>query len=77
MAIYVNGALDVSAVGRTNTAKTADVLIGADGMGNYFDGLIDDLAIYCEALSANQITALATDSILPNGRLPAPALARS
>ncbi|MEY2410601.1 MAG: hypothetical protein QOF48_3271 [Verrucomicrobiota bacterium] len=77
MAIYVNGQLDASAVGRANTTKDADVLIGySEGIpGSYFQGFIDEFAIFGEALSPSQITALAAPAgPLPNTILPAPVL---
>ena len=38
-------------------------------------GLIDDFAIYCEALAPNQIAALASDSVRPDNILPEAAIA--
>lgn len=35
-----------------------DVFYNADGPANYFDGLLDDLRVYDQALNANQITSI-------------------
>ena len=77
MAVYVNGALAASAVGRANTTKDANVLIGfCEAItDSYFRGYIDEFAIFGEALSPSQITALATPAgIFPTNTLPAPVL---
>ena len=73
MAIYVNGQLDAAAIGRPNTLGDRNLLIGwleAADETSHFDGQIDDLAIYCQALAPNQIAALASDSVKPDELLP-------
>lgn len=77
MAIYVNGLLDTSAVGRVNTAGDLNALIGfCEGIPNsYFQGFIDEFAVFGEALSPSQIAALAAPAgIFPNSPLPPPVL---
>lgn len=77
MGIWVNGLLDTSAVGRTNTAGDNQVLIGfCQTLANsYFQGHLDELAVYGEALSASQIAALAgATGIFPDELLPEPVL---
>jgi Concanavalin A-like lectin/glucanases superfamily len=58
--IYVNGALDsVHAAGPSLAANTQDVLIGnLPGGGNNFIGMIDEVAIWTRALSADEIKSL-------------------
>ena len=77
MAIYVNGLLDTADFGRSNTVRSGDVLLGfSEGIpGSYFQGFVDEFAVYCAALSPNQIAALAGNSIFPTNALPEPALA--
>lgn len=77
MACYVNGLLAASAVGRVNTLKDANLTIGfVEGIpGSYFQGRIDELAVFCEALSPSQIVALANPlGPFPNSILPEPVL---
>lgn len=59
MHVYVNGALDATSNGTvTNTQYNEDAWIGADPRGqDYFNGKIDDLRMYNEALSADAIKA--------------------
>jgi len=58
--IIVNGLADAGSGGHANFANTTDpVLIGRWAGGNYFDGLLDELVIYNEALTANQVMYLA------------------
>jgi predicted outer membrane repeat protein len=77
MALYVNGLLDTADVGRTNTVRNGDVLLGYSEAlaGSYFQGFVDEFAVYSVALSPNQIEALANNSIFPTNALPEPALA--
>ena len=77
MAIYVNGLLDNADFGRTNTVRHGDLLLGfSEALANsYFQGFVDEFAVFNEALSANQVAALANNSIYPTNALPAPALA--
>lgn len=77
MAIYVNGQLDASAVGRPNTVGDHNLLLGfcPSIAGSQFSGWIDEFAIFGEALSASQISALAaTNGMFPNSALPQPVL---
>ena len=77
MAIYVNGRLDASEVGHPNSLGNHDLVIGwlqAAGNADYFQGRIDDLAIYAEPLAANQVAALASDAVTPIELLPPPEL---
>lgn len=77
MAVYVNGLLDNSALGVANTLTNANVLVGFSpaNPGSYFQGFIDELAIYDGALSASQIAALAAiGGIRPDAPLAAPVL---
>ncbi len=77
MALYVNGRLDTSAVGRPNTTLDANMLLGFSAAlaNSYFQGFIDEFAIFGEALSASQIAQLAApNGIQPNAILPAPVL---
>lgn len=77
MALYVNGRLDTADFGRANTVRPGDVLLGfSEGIaGSYFQGFIDEFAIYGFALSPNQVEALANNTVFPDGILPEPALA--
>jgi hypothetical protein len=77
MSVYVNGLLKASAVNRPNTTKDANVLLGfSEAIGDsYFRGFIDEFAIFGEALSPSQISALAVPTgIFANSALPAPVL---
>ncbi|HEY4178778.1 MAG TPA: LamG domain-containing protein [Kofleriaceae bacterium] len=62
--VYVNGIEIANDFAFTKLYDTHDVLIGADADGgpafNFVHGAIDDLRIYNRALSAAEITALAT-----------------
>lgn len=83
LALYVNGQLDASVVGRTNTLNAHNLLIGGLGTpaGTQFEGYIDDVAVFCATLPANQIAALALPATRANTLLPgevfSPALAAS
>ena len=76
IALYVNGLLDVSTVGHAHAPRAGDLLVGFSEAlaGSYFQGALDDLAIFGEALSASQITALASNTVTPDAVLPAPVL---
>ncbi|MBI3869816.1 MAG: hypothetical protein HY299_14935 [Verrucomicrobia bacterium] len=73
--LYVNGQLDASTVGHAHAPRDADLLVGFSEAlaGSYFQGALDDLAIYCQALPPNQIAALAAnaapDRVLPTAVL--------
>ncbi len=73
MRLYVNGALANSAAGAglyaPNGPQSEDLHIGsgADNGGSfYFDGLIDDVALWDEALSAAEIQGVMNDGV-PGG----------
>lgn len=77
MSIYVNGALVASAMNRVNTTKDANVLLGYSEaiVDSHFRGFIDEFAIFGEALSPSQISALAAPAgIFANATLPEPVL---
>lgn len=74
-ALYVNGRLDASSLGNVNNLGAHDLLIGWLGgapVGAQFAGNIDDLAIFCDALSPNQIATLALPATRASQLLPAP-----
>jgi hypothetical protein len=84
LALYVNGQLDASVVGRANTLTAHNLLIGWLGgaaPAAQFQGCIDDVSIFCAPLPANQIAALALPATRANHLLPAevfsPSLAAS
>ena len=82
--IYVDGELNSTEYGVANTIKDADVLLGwSEGIvGSNFVGDINDVLIFCEALGAVQIRALAEApalaaealplSLVPSNALPLP-----
>ncbi len=78
MALYVDGVVVASSFGQVNSTKDADLLIGfSEGLtDSNFRGFIDEFAVFCAALSPNQIAALAqsTEGLLPTEILPEPAL---
>lgn len=76
MAIYVDGQLDTTDFGRANTTGEHQVLLGfCEAIaGSYWQGFIDDFAIYCDALDPNQIAALAKTRLRPDADLPTPAI---
>ena len=55
---YVNGSISSTQSSSTITSDDAPLLIGNDGVGSYFDGYIDDVAIYNRILSDSEITNL-------------------
>jgi large repetitive protein len=68
MAIYVDGALDVTrdAPGIINNSGNTDFTIGYTpeaGGTNFFNGLIDEVAIYSTALPTSQIQKLYTEGL--------------
>jgi len=77
MAIYVNGLLDAADFGRANTVRDGDLLLGNSEAlaGSFFQGFVDEFAVYCFALAPNQIQALANGGLFPTNALPEPALA--
>ena len=68
MKIYVNGT-EVSYASSQNGSNTGDaagnIEIGSDSTapGNFFDGLIDEVAVWTVQLSANEITQLASSRV--------------
>ena len=76
--LYLNGLLDANATGPVNplaftagiAAGTAKFIIGAnDGtsIANYFDGLIDDVAIFNRALTAAEVLAIKNYGVTGEG----------
>lgn len=55
---YVNNSLSSTLGSSTITSDDAPLLIGNDGVGSYFDGYIDDVAIYNRILSDSEVTDL-------------------
>ena len=57
--IYINGSQDASST-RTDTITfyAQEVWLGRGNFGGYFDGILNDVAIWDEALDADAITAL-------------------
>jgi hypothetical protein len=76
MALYVNGQLDASTFGAANNLVNTNLLLGFHQAipGSYFQGFIDEFAIFDGALSASQIATLATPLFRADGLMPAPAL---
>ncbi len=70
--VYVDGVLSVSQAGNNITDSSFNVLVGAHGRdsnldpdpGNSFNGQLDDVRIYDEALDASGILA-ARNSVIP------------
>tara|TARA_R110000787_G_scaffold675_1_gene2456 strand:- start:274 stop:1455 length:1182 start_codon:yes stop_codon:yes gene_type:complete len=59
--LYLNGVLEQSATTSQTVSTTVSSIIGArsfSSLTNYFDGLINDLAFWDEALTATEVTAL-------------------
>lgn len=72
-ALYVNGLLDASSLGRANNLGARDLMIGWLGgaaFGTQFVGSIDELAIFSDALYPNQIMDLARPSTRASRPLP-------
>jgi len=70
--IYVNGQLAAQALVDFSLGATADTdsrngALGAQDMGNanFLHGLLDEVRIYCRALSSEEILALATVAVPP------------
>tara|TARA_R110000824_G_scaffold295288_2_gene483608 strand:+ start:146 stop:1630 length:1485 start_codon:yes stop_codon:yes gene_type:complete len=55
---YVNGVAKTSSSGVTITGTTHDLIIGATPGYNFFNGHIDEAAIFNSALSSSQVTAI-------------------
>ena len=64
-AIYVNGVLVASDVPGVNGAANANFTVGTTNNNTYFNGYLDDLAIWNTALPETQIKALANNTITP------------
>ena len=58
--LYVNGSLagGASSTGTRISASGSDFVVGADGSGNWFDGLIDEVKVYNHELTAAEVAAL-------------------
>ena len=61
--LFVNGVLKRSDTPGANNATAANFHIGKTCCSEFFNGLIDDVAIYTRALSAGEVTELANSSI--------------
>ena len=61
--LFVNGVLKRSDTPGANNATAANFHIGKTCCSEFFNGLIDDVAIYTRALSAGEVAELATSSI--------------
>ena len=68
--VFVDGVLSVSQAGNNITDPTFDVIVGghgrdaADPAGQSFNGLLDDVRIYDNALTASEIMD-ARNSVIP------------
>ena len=61
--LFVNGVLKRSDIPGANDATAANFHIGKTCCSEFFNGLIDDVAIYTRALSAEEVAELANSSI--------------
>ena len=61
--LFVNGVLKRSDTPGANNATAANFHIGKTCCSEFFNGLIDDVAIYTRALSAGEVAELANSSI--------------
>ena len=61
--LFVNGVLKRSDTPGANNATAANFHIGKTCCSEFFNGLIDDVAIYTRALSAEEVAELANSSI--------------
>lgn len=71
-AIFVNGQLDTASVGHAPFQGTGVVKIGRWASRYYFDGKIDEVAFYNQALSDAQIAALYRSNAIPGTTCPTP-----
>jgi len=69
--LFVNGELKRSDTPGANNATAANFHIGKTCCSEFFNGLIDDVAIYTRALSAGEVAELANSSIPTNSDVPA------
>ena len=69
--LFVNGELKRSDTPGANNATAANFHIGKTCCSEFFNGLIDDVAIYIRALSAGEVAELANSSIPTNSDVPA------
>jgi hypothetical protein len=69
MTAYLNGEVAGSLVNAGRLASSPGLVIGGhrDLTGRNFDGLIDEVAVWSRALSADEIAMLQTASVLPEG----------
>ena len=72
--LFVNGVLKRSDTPGANNATAANFHIGKTCCSEFFNGLIDDVAIYTRALSAGEVAELATSSISTPTNSAAPAV---
>ena len=68
--LFVNGVLKRSDTPGANNATAANFHIGKTCCSEFFNGLIDDVAIYTRALSAGEVAELANSSIPTNSAVP-------
>jgi hypothetical protein len=61
--LYLNGSIDGTGSGSLSTTSgNGEVGRQADFNNNFFDGVVDDVRIYDSALSASEVSALASSS---------------
>jgi hypothetical protein len=61
--VFTHGATVISTVNILDTGSQGDLLIGQYGGGDFFDGSIDDIAIYNRALSDTEVTQLYNQTV--------------
>jgi hypothetical protein len=76
LALYVNGQLDNSTTGVPGATVNTNILLGFNESlaGSYFQGFIDEFAIFDGALAPSQLATLAAPAFRADNLLPAPAL---
>ena len=60
--LYIDGGIAASVSGASTQSNTTDFLIGGTTAGPTFNGLIDDVRIYDNALTAGDVRALYSDA---------------
>lgn len=68
--IYFNGVLKISDTPGALNTTAASFHIGSTANNEFFNGLIDDVAIYKRALTAAEVAALANTSVPSNSTAP-------
>jgi hypothetical protein len=68
--IYFNGVLKISDTPGALNTTAVNFHIGSTASNEFFNGLIDDVAIYKRALTAAEVTALANTSLPSNSTAP-------